>query len=161
MYMNMCSYVNVYVYVYVYIYVYVYVCTCICQYMVVCMYMIFLLSFYHGSILSNKCESMDDGHRFNNDFMIDSRYYRSKRKNPLLMDRYYRWSAWSIVSIDTIRMVSIHRSIADYSSYAKNVLKIFAKSTGTAVKRLKMCCNNWDHFKLKALSNMRHLKLRW
>jgi hypothetical protein len=44
--------------------------------------------------------------------MFDCRYYCSKRKNRSPMDRYYRWSAWSIVSIDSIVIdQSIHRRL--------------------------------------------------
>jgi hypothetical protein len=34
-----------------------------------------------------------DGQQFNKDFMIDYRYYQSKRTKLLPMNRYYRWSA--------------------------------------------------------------------
>jgi hypothetical protein len=35
-----------------------------------------------------------DGHQFNKDFMINYRYFQSKRKNLLPMDPRYWWSAW-------------------------------------------------------------------
>jgi hypothetical protein len=51
-----------------------------------------------------------DGHRSDKDFVIDDRYNRSKGKNLRPMDPYYRWSAWPIISIDSISInPSIHR----------------------------------------------------
>ncbi len=53
-----------------------------------------------------------DGHRFDKEFVINDRYYRSKRKNLQPMDQYYRWSAWPIASIDSIGIdPSIHRRL--------------------------------------------------
>ncbi len=63
-------------------------------------YLWFLLSFWLMNRLN--VNWYIDGHRFNKDFMIDYRYCRSKIENLLLMDRYYRWSAWPIVPIDSI-----------------------------------------------------------
>jgi hypothetical protein len=68
--------------------------------------MLFLLSFDRWMILLVECEHIKlmafDGHQFIMDVMIDYRYYQSKRKYLLPLDRYFQWSACPVVSIDSI-----------------------------------------------------------
>ncbi len=106
----------------------------ICIHMRICVYMYIYVQYMYF-VISSEFRLMDryyrlnvnwwlDGHQFNKDFMINYRYYRSKRKilyrwiDPVdgQHDRYYR----SMVSL------SIYRTIADYVQlcwWAKILLK--------------------------------------
>jgi hypothetical protein len=108
---------SIYTYTYTNLSIYIYVQStfmCTCMYMYMYMYYVYMeyvyVYTYMYLLFLLRFDRWIDGHRFHKDFMIDHRYYRSKRKNLLPMDRYYRWSGWTIVSMDNIRNdPSIHR----------------------------------------------------